>query len=366
MVVPPPLTQLPDRLLRHILQGGTLHADLLRWVSLCARVCREWWYILRATAVYGRGLPPAAKPATAFADSSRNFRVPADLRAALLLAEGMPWESRDDILRVISRELRRSRAADARDGVSDSGLRLDFSNAANPVAKLGTEGCRVLGAALQACDVMVDDVNIAHCNIVPATLPLIFGTGLELTKLNLQGNDGLGDAGLVVLADLLPQSVTCLSFKSTRCGSVGMIAMSKALPKLVHLQFLDCSHTGPSGSLPVSHAALECLGRALPRLPELRAFVYYSMFESHVEWLAAAIAQCKALDLAVVGKWAEPDQNELRHAWGARRGELCFGHKPGPAGVSFIDLFEMRPSIQLTALRATIVRNRQSRSHLEL
>ena len=180
------------------------------------------------------------------------------------------WESRDDILRVISRELRRSRAADARDGVSDSGLRLDFSNAANPVAKLGTEGCRVLGAALQACDVMVDDVNIAHCNIVPATLPLIFGTGLELTKLNLQGNDGLGDAGLVVLADLLPQSVTCLSFKSTRCGSVGMIAMSKALPKLVHLQFLDCSHTGPSGSLPVSHAALECLGRALPRLPELR------------------------------------------------------------------------------------------------
>ena len=50
------ITDLKPRTLRHILLTATTHDNLLRFVATCARVCPEWWRVVRASEAYGRTL----------------------------------------------------------------------------------------------------------------------------------------------------------------------------------------------------------------------------------------------------------------------------------------------------------------------
>ena len=44
-------------LLPNILLTATTHNKLLRWLSTCARLSREWWRIARSSPVHGHQLP---------------------------------------------------------------------------------------------------------------------------------------------------------------------------------------------------------------------------------------------------------------------------------------------------------------------
>jgi hypothetical protein len=90
-----------------------------------------------------------------------------------------------------------------------------------------------------------------------------------LSSLDLSHNPGLGDDGLVALAECrLPRTLCVIDISNTGCGDRGFMAMVSALPGLPQLQELHCS-ANPA----VGVEAWLALGEVLPQLKALRQIV---------------------------------------------------------------------------------------------
>ena len=85
----------------------------------------------------------------------------------------------------------------------------------------------------------------------------------RLTTLRVNGNGGLGDAGLAALARALPPTLRKLYFGATGCGDAGMVAVAAALPRTA-IEALDAFDNPAVGA-----AGWAALGAALPTLVRL-------------------------------------------------------------------------------------------------
>jgi hypothetical protein len=302
-VVSVSLCDVPESLLSRILLDAVTTHDLLRWVGRVAKVCPKWWRIVRRSPAYGLALP-------------QGFRLHGELAWADY-REGEDERAR--VLRTISERLQDA-AADRRH------LHLDESY-------VGDAGGRALAVALQAwpAPLALDQVRLRECDLTAAgSVPPIAaalrrgfaGSGLE--TLALTGNTGLGDAGIVALAAVLPPSLTRLDFQMIGCGNAGMIAVAAALPPLLRLQELNCDDNPLIGD-----AGFSALAGALPQLPELSYVCASGSTSLGLEGamaIAAALrpaagggARCLNLGTFDLQDSGIPDsgKQELRGAWQA-------------------------------------------------
>lgn len=230
------LSDLPEATLRHILRFATDRDDLLRHVSTCARVCREWRRIAGNSRAYGA---PHQCPGW-----------PND--------EGGQAE-RARVLKAISDALAYARS-------NDSIFSLDTKS-------VGDDGARAVGAALQAmrAPLPISELRLAMNNLTAVVAP-IAATGLRrgfagrgLTCLSVNHNRGLGNDGITILADAFPAELEYLNVSSTGIGDEGMNAIAKNIPRILGLQKLIC-HSNPA----VGPAGWSALGNALPNLVALQ------------------------------------------------------------------------------------------------
>ena len=241
---------LPEAVVRHILLGATHHYDLVRHVSVCARVCSEWWLIARGECTYGAGWGTDA------AGRKKRARVLRGVSYRLEEAgrNGVQYYMEDDPEQKVV------------DILPSHCLNLTSF-------EIGDEGARILGAALQAmAPASISRLFMERNRLTPAGLAHILeamkrGGAVEgLLHLNLCDNPLLGDEALLMLAQVLPalDKLESLGLTDTGMGSDGMVALCAALPTLPCLDRLDCNSNPAVGE--VGWAAL---GGALPRMPKL-------------------------------------------------------------------------------------------------
>eukprot|EP01043_Picozoa_sp_COSAG02_P060865 COSAG02_NODE_8048_length_2733_cov_2.066819_1_plen_337_part_00 len=239
------LSDLPEPTLRHILLAATDHADLVRHVSVCARVCSSWRHAVSGSASYGRGWPAGAGGQE----------------------EALRGPRRGRVLRRISVGLRNAHLPSELRGV------LDLNHWPTGPTPLGDEGGRVLGAALRAmaAPLALAYIGLGFNRLTPVGLAPVLaelrrpfaGDGLE--ELIMSGNAGLGDAGVAALAAVLPATLEKLDLENVGCGNAGMAAIAARLPVLAQLEDLDLR----KNPLVSSESAWQALGAALPQLPAL-------------------------------------------------------------------------------------------------
>ena len=299
---------LPEHLISRILLTATTHTDLLRHVSVCARVCPEWWKLVMGSMGYGGRL--RNDPLKQYPDLYEDY------------AGQMDHLRRHKVLKEIAEGLRNMRG-EGLDHVEDFAEYEHEGVIDVCTSRLGDEGCRILGAALQAMPTPLSTIDMRLCGFkdllymqskgmppdaVPATAAVLrdsFPSGIE--ELVLDYNSDLGDAGWVLLAPALPSTIEKLSFNRTGCGNAGMIAIAKRLPalkQLKHLEFTENHGVGDEG-----WAALAC---ALPQLPVLRCFNANQCHGLHAAGalsLAAALPRCSSALLEFViwdsiGDWS--------------------------------------------------------------
>ena len=229
------ITDLPEATLRHILRFATDRDDLLRHVSTCAGVCREWRRIAGNSRAYGA---PHQCP-------------------GWVGEEGHSERAR--VLRAISDALRYARA-------NDDVLTLDQK-------EVGDDGARALGAALQAmrAPLPISELRLAMNNLTAVVAP-IAATGLRrgfagrgLTCLSVNHNRGLGNAGIMILADAFPSELEHLNVSCIAMGDEGMVALAANMPRTLGLQRLVC-HSNPA----VGPAGWSALATVLPNLVALQ------------------------------------------------------------------------------------------------
>ena len=239
---------LPITVLRHILLA--MQSDnLLRYVSTCARVCREWRWVVVGSPAYGRG---------------------------------MGGVERRRVLTRITKALERS------------GITL------HPGGLGGTPGAATFAAALQAVprtrfrklSMVRSDLTARGAALLAPALGRQWGAH-GLRKLNLGDNPSLGDAGVKALVKALPTTLKELHFDNTSCGDDGLVALAAQLPRLANLELLQLSSNATAGP-----AGFVAIAFALPSLPQLRQFVAWGCRRLGSEGataLAAAVPQCPSL-----------------------------------------------------------------------
>ncbi len=226
-------SNLPDTTLLHILLTVTDHDDLLQHVSVCARVCKQWYDLVGECPAYagGRGATFAA------------------------LSE------RGELLRKICIRFRRATLG----GPQLPGI-LYLSR-----DRIGDSGARVLGAALQAipAPVAVGSLVLSRNaltaiglrSVAPAMKRVFAGEGLQTLDV---GGNRLFCEGLAVLAGMLPTTLSELRVNGTGCGDTGMLALAAALPALTSLRILDCGSNSR-----IEKDGWVALAAALPQIPAL-------------------------------------------------------------------------------------------------
>lgn len=314
------------RLVPQILLCATTH-DSTQWsgqgylklISVCARVCPQWWHIVRRSAAYGAGLPTHQLP-----DRFNRHEEP--------VAVGR--DERNRVLREIDRAMGRREVT-----LFD--------------AKLGEEGGRALGAALQASStplafatLWISGCDLTATGFAPIAAAVARGfanyppmdyhwartvqpeTGLVFLRLG--ENPGLGNAGLRALAGVLPATLICLYVDDTGCGEAGMMALAASLPPLKRLRDLDCSQNPAVGE--AGWASFASVLPELPSLREVRARDNPGMGSAGALALAAALPRCDREVLYELNVRANDIGDEaiaiLTAAWGA-----CGGSRLNPHGV---------------------------------
>ena len=144
-------------------------------------------------------------------------------------------------------------------------------------SRLGDEGARIVGTALQAIGgspkLRLSAIGLCSCGISADGFAYIArgllrgfeGEGLRV--LNVSGNYGLGNHGIALLGSVLPSALQVLHFGGTGCGSEGMIAVCTALSRMgASLQSISCVNN-PA----ITEAGWMALGTALSHTRSLRS-----------------------------------------------------------------------------------------------
>eukprot|EP01045_Picozoa_sp_COSAG04_P023857 COSAG04_NODE_2901_length_3403_cov_2.324455_2_plen_315_part_00 len=272
---------LPEPALRRILLG---HSDsLLRFVAACARVCAEWWRVVRGSAAYGLALPRERREDAAYAEGDDDERA--------------------RVLKAIVRAL-------------DGQVELNLCR-----QRIGDAGAAALGAELQAMprvlwrDLDLDGNDLTAAGIISLVPALRRPWGSGLTFLRVADNP-LGDAGVAALAKALPPTLEQLDVDTTGCGDDGLVALAAALPALTRLQTLDCARNPDAGA-----RGWVALAGALPSMPAFKQLFATSctgMGSEGAAALVAAVPQCSRLCCLIVqlcglGAEAETALSALGH-----------------------------------------------------
>jgi hypothetical protein len=265
-----------EALLRHILLHATTHTDLLSFASRCARVCRDWHRVVSdSPAYFSAGLCESGSPDTPLAWCRQEFlrllsalvrdneQVAAASHATFLLW-GIPRRGLcGDDDRKDSKE-----QANASCSTTDA-----TSRSVSPDVFLYEDAWRTVGMVVESMGKAPEEIALVNCSLAPTMLvhlePGMRRTAAEgLTSLNVSNNSSLGNAGIALLAEYLPETLTDLSFYKTGCGNRGMVAMAQRIGTLRRLERLCCSDNtvGLDG-----WAALGVALREAPCLVELTA-----------------------------------------------------------------------------------------------
>lgn len=338
---------LPAPALRHILLA-VQSDNLLRHVSICARVCAEWRRVVGGSVAYGLGLP--RKRDEYLEREDRDNEEERQRWAAAGHGEWLPrgyvcgdvyrphYRPGDDdrarVLRLIEGKLRPSSAPgtivflDEQDG------------------GIGDEGAAVLAAALLSMPrirftgLKLTDSDLSSVGVdalVPAlrrpwgfSSSQLVGGYVGMKELWVGGGSetggggdeftGIGDAGVTALAKVLPPTLEDLDFAYAGCSDVGFLAMVAALPALSRLTVLWC-HCNPR----VTARGWTAVFRTLPSLPALeRLFASgSSMGLEGARALTAAIPECPRLrELCVDANDLPPEAQDALDAVGIQEGVM--------------------------------------------
>ena len=345
----PELGDLDAHLLRRILLRGTTHDDLLRWLALCAKVCRDWRHIALQSVAYGSELPRTrvSAPASGLPEDDDRYR------------SCYNYTNADDehtrVLKSVSECLRR-----AREGCMT--YRYDESTSTNVPAgitmgliahpgelfggHLGEQGCRILGTAMQSLPspLKIQTLSLSEIGLTPegvrpivAAMRLGFaGNGLKALRVannrDLDPQRCLGDEGVAMVAAALPPTLQELLLNGTECGSRGLVAVAAVLPTLRSLKKLTLDDNWGVYTSEDNEERRDCawvtLAAALPLLPALHELsASCVMNDVRVMALAAVLPRCSAtfvqLRLAPLPGFdlGEPACSALRAAWGTRPSE---------------------------------------------
>lgn len=214
-------SDLPVHLQARVLLTDADQQNLLRHVSTCARVCIEWWHVVRESAPYGH----------AFKDRPQRARVMLALSRALLETE-----------------------------LNGGDLTLSYEHIDETCA------C-VLAPALGARPALTE-ISMIRCSLTAASMSTLAEGVWRLTglrSLDIHDNADLGDAGIAALAARrLPSTLQDLAIAQTGCRDAGMVALAAALPPAIRvLNF----HQPTLGTNDVRNTGWVALGKALHRLP---------------------------------------------------------------------------------------------------
>ncbi len=271
--------------------------NLLLWVSRCARVCSGWWFIVRESPAYARGLPATPVP-----------QIYSELKQT----------EREWVLRAISQVLR--------DCVWQGVVCLDDEDGRH--IPMLDEGCCALAAGLNALrgPLALDKLILSYHKLSPIGLLSIvdilrrnsrqFSEGpVRLRQLHLTGNPSLRDVGITAVAGVLPPSLTWLGLGNTGCGNEGIVAISAALQAMTLLERLDVSENPAIGD-----DGWATLATALPQLPalsHLAARGCIGMGAAGALAIAALLPECPSLQTVdlIDNVLDEQTKERLRTAW---------------------------------------------------
>ena len=214
-------SDLPVHLQARVLLTDADQENLLRHVSTCARVCKEWWHVVRESAPYGHAVK----------DRPQRARVMLALSRALQEAE-----------------------------LTGGDLTLSYEHIDETCA------C-VLAPALRARPALTE-ISMIRCSLTAASMSTL-AEGIwrlsGLRSLDIHDNADLGDAGIAALAARrLPSTLQDLAIAQTGCGDAGMVALAAALPPAIRLLNFDQPTRGTND---VRDTGWVALGKALHRLP---------------------------------------------------------------------------------------------------
>lgn len=169
---------------------------------------------------------------------------------------------------------------------------------------IGDDGAHAVGVALQAMYTPgILEINLVSNDLSPVgLLPICVGirrTCQHLQVLDLRGNARLGDAGVALLAGVLPATLVELDIYTTGCRDAGMSAIAAALAPLVLLQRLYC------GGNSVGTLGWTALAAATPAARSLKlvdaAFSDLMGCGGAGAW-AKMLSQCHALESLQLGR----------------------------------------------------------------
>lgn len=280
---------LPDTTVLYILLAVTEQDDLLWHVSICARVCKQWYDVVTSCPAYAGG-----RGATFATLSERGV-----------------------VLRKVRMRLRRAISGRAQAGV----LYLSRD-------RIGDSGACVLNAALQAirAPLAVRSLVLSRnaltasglSSLVPSMQRPFAGEGLQ--TLDVSGNR-LFCGGVAVLARMLPTTLLELRMNGVGCRDTGMMELAAVLPILTNLRFLDCSFNGnirtdgwaalatampqmptllkveAAGCIGIGGAGMKALAAGLPRAAALQHLDlnWCQIGDVGAQTLAAVVPRCTAL-----------------------------------------------------------------------
>ena len=291
MKVTPYINQLPETVLRRILLDNVRTDDLLRYTSACARVCPEWWAIVKDTPAYALAIPQSKLKLEDLIDGGTRPRWLEDPSR-----EPEPWETplitmlhvktvpqlqelcRTNKLTVggNKREICERLAPLFHDkraqvlktvsaALQDRQLNLKISK------DVGDEGAVALNASLHA---MVQ-IPFTKCQLFGMTGRgmISLAPALQLPCWALRElvilNSSLDDIGAVALAKALPRTLHGLRIDSN-FGDDGWMELAGVLPSLPVLEVLEVTNSGSMwGSMGLESA--KALAAAVPQCPKLRS-----------------------------------------------------------------------------------------------
>ena len=310
---PTPIDGLPGNILSIILLTASPSDNLLRRVSLCARVHPNWRRVVMDCHAFGRGI--AVAPSTLFRDMSALAQIPGprlanndSFIARVVVAHGrlvpLTWapgdgpelqssadvSERSRVMTLIDKALgecwRHDESEDEEedeeeDENQDSPFYSSYAQWKGTLslshAQIGDAGAQCLAAALHAATPLrIGSLGLQGCilsakGLEPVLLAIehirvaetSLGAPQGLRTVLVSDNPLMGDMGIIALARSLPSTVTYLSFSATNCGDTGMVAMASALPRTEMIK-LECTNNPAIGL-----EGWAALGTALTKLETL-------------------------------------------------------------------------------------------------
>ena len=288
MEVTPHINKLPEAVLRRILFDNVRTDDLLRYTSACAKVCPEWWAIVKDTPAYALALTRNAqkklfdvindvlrwgrfasfKPlpwGTPLITQMHVMTVPQlqELCRRNLLTVGGNKREICERLVPLFHDKRAQVLKTVSAALQDRQLNLEISK------DVGDEGAAVLNASLHA---MVQ---------IPFTKCQLFGlTGRGMTSLapalqlpswalrDLVVEDASLDV-VKALVNALPRTLRRLHFDYANFGTDGWVEVASVLPSLPVLEALEVTNSGSMGL-----ESAKALAAAVPQCPKLRSLEF--------------------------------------------------------------------------------------------